>query len=80
MAEICITVFQLMVGFDAFIMVKHKQTCLQYRSCNRICNLKEQMFQKCQHVMIKALLTGLFKFCVVKCGSLTHSKILLVIK
>ena len=38
------------------------------------------MFQNCQYVTIKALLTRLFKFCIVKCGSLTHSKILLVIK
>lgn len=61
---------------------KHKQTSLQYSSCNRIRNLKEQMFQNCQYLILQAWLTGLFKFYVEKCGSVIYKafKILLIIK
>ena len=61
-------------------LVKHKQTCYSIGPVNGYLNLKERMFQNCQSVIIKGLLIGVFKFGVVKCGNLTHSKLLLVIK
>ena len=53
-----------MLSFDVFIPGKTKKHV--YSISHWIHNLKEETFQNCQYVIIKALLTGLFKFCVVK--------------